>query len=77
MSSFLSVIDAKGHSISEKFIIINEFCKQAQIDPKLKDKMKKSLEYRENNYYFSLFKKDSLFGNLPYSLRYEVILSIT
>ena len=71
MSSFLNVIDAKGHLIAEKFMVINEFCKQAQIDPELKEKMKKSLEYRTKNYYFSLFEKNSLLENVPYALRYE------
>jgi len=72
MSGFLSVIDSKGHAITEKFIIINEFCKQAHIEPELKDRMKRSLEYRSNNYFFSLFDKNSLFDNLPYNRRYEV-----
>ncbi len=72
ISSFLNAIDEKGHIISEKFMVINEFSKQAQIEPSLKDKMKKSLEYRTKNYYFSLFEKNSLLENVPYALRYEV-----
>jgi len=77
MSSFLNAIDSKGHLIAAKFMVISEFCKQAHIDPDLKDKMKRSLEYRANNYFFSLFDKNSLFDNLPYNLRYEVFFFYT
>lgn len=76
MSSFLNAIDSKGHLIAEKFMIISEFCKQAHIDPELKERMKRSLEYRANNYFFSMFDKDSLFDGLPYTLRYDVFLFV-
>ncbi len=71
MSTFFNALDSKGKILAEKYMIINQFCTQANIDPQLKQKMKKALEYRTKNYYFALFEKNSLLEGIPLSLRYK------
>jgi len=73
MSSLLQAIDTKGHLLAEKFRLVNEFCNQGRIDPYLKEKMKRAIEYRANNYYFALFETNSLLEELPPKLKYKVL----
>ena len=72
MSTFLAAIDSKGHELSEKQLVISEFCKQAHIDPHLKERMKTEIEYRMNNNFYSIYKENSLLEGASLSLRYRV-----
>jgi hypothetical protein len=72
MSTFLSALDNKGRVKAEKLLVINEFCKQANIEPRLKGKMKKALEYQTNNYHFMVFEKNSVLEGIPIPLRHMV-----
>jgi hypothetical protein len=77
MSSLLQAIDTKGHILAEKFRLVNEFCNQGHINPFLKEKIKRAIEYRTNNYYFALFETNSLLEELPPKLKYKVTLTST
>ncbi len=68
----MSLVDTKGRMIAEKFAVINDFCKQSEIDRDLRTKMKKALEYRSKNYVFALLDNHSLIDSLPPNLIYEV-----
>lgn len=72
MSTFLNAIDNKGRIAAEKLMVINEFAKQANLDLRLKAKIKKALEYRTKKYYFTIFEKNSLLEGIPIALRYQV-----
>lgn len=72
MSTFLAAMDTKGYELSEKEIIINEFCKQAHIDPSLKGKMKAAIQYQSKNDFFSVFEPGTFLEGVPQSLKYKV-----
>ena len=73
MSSFLRAIDSKGHILADKFIAINELCKQARIRPELKDKIKRAVEYRANMDFFSVFEKDALLSGCSIKIQHRVM----
>jgi hypothetical protein len=76
MSTFFNAIDSKGKILAEKYMIVNQFCSQAKIDLILKQKMKRSLEYRTENYYFALFEKNSLLAEIPLTLRCQIAMNV-
>lgn len=72
ISSFVAVIDSKGHELAEKAMIINELCKQSQIDPELKEHMKSAIEYQMNNDFFAIFKNSTILDGASVNLKYRV-----
>ncbi len=72
MSTFLAAMDTKGHELSEKEVIINEFCKQAHIESSLKGKMRAAIQYRSKNDFFCAFEPGSFLEGTPQGLKYRV-----
>jgi hypothetical protein len=72
MATILNAADSKSRILGEKHLIINEFCKNSKISPRLKNKMKTALDYKNAHYNFTLFENNSIIEDIPISLRYKV-----
>ena len=72
MSAFLAAMDTRGHELAEKQLVINEFCKQAHIDPGLRERMRTAVEHKSHNDFFSVFEPGSFLEGISQSLRYKV-----
>jgi hypothetical protein len=77
MSSFMSTIDAKGRILAEKLEFIDVFCKQAEIEPSLKRRMKKAMRYHSAQYLFSDLQHTSVLESIPSKLLYYVRLFLS
>ena len=75
LSSILAEIDLRQNSLSKKIAIMNEFCQEMNISKKIKDKMRKTLEYNSLKNAFSWANKTNAFDELPINLRHEVVMN--
>lgn len=77
MSAFLAAMDTRGHELSEKQEVIKAFCKQAQIDPSLKERMRSAVEHKVKNDFFSSFEPGNFLEGTSEALRYKVDIMFT
>jgi hypothetical protein len=76
LSSMMASVDTKANDLANKLSIIDEFTKQAKLDKDLSLRLRHALQYSSEKTGFSWSDKQSIFTELPRSLRYEVALAM-
>lgn len=68
----LSSIDTKENVLVEKLAAIDEFAKEANLEKNLKLKLRHALRYSTEKTGFSWSDKQSIFNELPRSLKHNI-----
>jgi hyperpolarization activated cyclic nucleotide-gated potassium channel 1 len=76
LTSMLSSIDTKETILTNKILVIEEFCKEAKLSKDLRLRLKHAIKYSTERVGFSWSDKQHIFNELPRSLRYEVSLAM-
>ena len=76
LSSVLATIDTRSIFLNKKISTMNDFCDEMKIDNKLKERLKKTLEYNSQKNSFLWADKSNVFNDLPINLRYEIAMNV-
>jgi len=76
LASMLSSFDTKENVLLSKLAVIDEFSKESNLDRELKHRLRHALRYSTEKKGFSFSDKQSIFNELPKSLRYEVAMNM-
>ena len=76
IESFLASNDVKEQELKEKMDVIEDFCKEANIESDLRLRLKYALQYSTERTGFTWFDKQHILKELPKQLRYEMAMSM-
>ena len=76
LSSVLAVIDTRSIHLNKKISTMNEFCNEMKINNKLKERLRRTLEYNSQKNSFLWAEKTYIFNDLPINLRYEIAMNV-
>lgn len=72
LSSVLTSLDSGANNLAYKLATVLEFCQDANLDPKLRNKIKSAIEYSHKKNVFTWIDKEKIFDELPPHLKCEV-----
>jgi len=76
LSSMLANMDTKENALINKLAVIDEFSKEANLDKKLKHRLRLALRYSTEKKGISWADKKSIFNELPKHLRYQMAMAM-
>ena len=76
LTTMLSSVANQEQILSDKLLVIDDFCKDANIGSELRRRLKHALKFSTEQTGFNWKDQQDLFNELPRPLRYEVSLAM-